>query len=143
MLLFLEEILLHVSRGVRWDSDHVVILSDELIAIAQEIVRGQYGDRVHIGLDFFDASINRVAAWVIGTRNMLRALLMVLLEPIEKLRALEADGNLTERLALLEEMKSMPFGAIWDHYCQTAGVPVGPAWINDVQDYEKLVLSKR
>jgi L-rhamnose isomerase len=143
VLLFLDEILLHVSRGVRWDSDHVVTLSDELIAIAQEVIRGGYGDRIHIGLDFFDASINRVAAWVIGTRNMLRALLLALLEPTEKLRVLEAEGNFTQRLALLEEMKSMPFGAIWDHYCLTAGVPVGPSWIATVQDYEKQVLGKR
>ena len=116
----LDEILLHVSRGVRWDSDHVVVLSDELEAIAQELVRGDYLDRVHIGLDFFDASINRVAAWVIGTRAMLKALLLALLEPTETLRQLEADGDTTARLALLEELKTLPFGAVWDHYCRVA-----------------------
>ena len=109
------EILLHVSRGVRWDSDHVVILTDDLQAIAQELVRGDYLGRAHIGLDYFDASINRVAAWVIGTRNMLKALLMALLEPIGRLRELEAAGDYTTRLALLEEAKTLPFGAVWDH----------------------------
>ena len=125
VLLHLDEILLHVSRGVRWDSDHVVILSDELAAIAQEVVRGGYLDRVHIGLDFFDASINRVAAWVIGARAMLKALLLALLEPTESLRQLEAHGDTTSRLALLEELKALPFGAIWDHYCRTRDVPAG------------------
>jgi L-rhamnose isomerase len=143
VMLFLDEMLLHVSRGVRWDSDHVVILSDELAALAQEVIRGQYGERIHIGLDFFDASINRVAAWVIGTRSMLKALLVALLEPTQKLRDLEAAADCTQRLALLEEMKTMPFGAVWDHYCMANGVPVGPAWISDVQAYEKSVLSKR
>ena len=119
--LYLDEILLHVSRGVRWDSDHVVILTDELQAIAQELVRGDYLGRVHIGLDFFDASINRVAAWVIGTRAMLKALLLALLEPTETLRRLEAEGDYTARLALLEELKALPFGAVWDHYCLHAG----------------------
>jgi L-rhamnose isomerase len=106
-------------------------------------VRGQYSNRVHVGLDFFDASINRVAAWVIGTRNMMRALLMALLEPTEKLRELEASGDFTQRLALLEEMKSLPFGAVWDYYCLTAGVPVGTEWIGAVQEYEQRVLSAR
>ena len=123
VLAHLEEILLHVSRGVRWDSDHVVILSDELAAIAQELVRGGYLGRVHIGLDFFDASINRVAAWVIGARAMLKALLIALLEPTETLRKLEADGDTTARLALLEELKALPFGVIWDHYCRNATCP--------------------
>ena len=123
MLLYLDEILLHVSRGVRWDSDHVVVLSDELEAIAQELVRGDYLDRVHIGLDFFDASINRVAAWVIGARAMLKALLLALLEPTEMLRQLEAEGDTTARLALLEELKTLPFGAVWDHYCRTQTYP--------------------
>ncbi len=143
VLTFLDEILLHVSRPVRWDSDHVVILDDELQAIAQELVRGEYLDRVHIGLDFFDASINRVAAWVIGTRNMLKALLMALLEPIDQLRAYEQEGDLTSRLAMLEEMKTLPFGAVWDYYCTQQDVPVGAAWLNDVKDYEKTVLSNR
>ncbi len=142
-LLFLDEILLHVSRGVRWDSDHVVILSDELNAIAGEIIRGDFTDRVHIGLDFFDASINRLAAWVIGTRCMIKALLFAMLEPLEKLRALEADGDYTSRLAMLEELKTMPAGAVWDYYCMKSGVPVGPNWLKEVKDYEKTVLSKR
>jgi L-rhamnose isomerase len=117
VLTYVDEILLHVSRGVRWDSDHVVTLTDELQAIAQEIVRGNYLSRVHIGLDFFDASINRIAAWTIGTRNALRALLLALLEPLEQLRALEMSGDYTTRLALLEELKGLPFGAVWDYHC--------------------------
>jgi len=117
------ELLLHVSRGVRWDSDHVVVLGDDLEAIAQELVRGDYLERTHIGLDYFDASINRVAAWTIGVRNMLKALLKALLEPIDRLRAAERDGDYTTRLALLEEEKTLPFGAVWDRYCESAGVP--------------------
>ena len=136
VLMFLDEILLHVSRGVRWDSDHVVILSDDLRAIAEEIVRGGFLSRVHIGLDFFDASINRVAAWVIGARAMLKALLLALLEPTAKLRELEINGDFTSRLALLEEIKTLPFGAVWDYYCQQQGVPVGTAWIDEVKRYE-------
>jgi L-rhamnose isomerase len=143
VMLFLEEILLHVSRGVRWDSDHVVILSDELSAMAQEVVRGNYGQRVHIGLDYFDASINRVAAWVLGTRALLKALLTALLEPTKLLREFEANGDYTQRLALLEELKTLPFGAVWDHYCLQAGVPVGMEWIKQVQAYEKRVLTQR
>ncbi len=143
VLHWVDEILLHVSRGVRWDSDHVVTLTDELQAIAQEAVRGDYLDRVHFGLDFFDASINRVAAWVIGTRALLKALLMALLEPIRMLRRYEEEGDLTARLALLEECKSLPFGAVWDQYCLARGVPVGPAWIDEVRTYETDVLSKR
>jgi L-rhamnose isomerase len=143
VLTFLDEILLHVSRGVRWDSDHVVILTDELQAIAQEIVRGGYLNRVHIGLDFFDASINRVAAWVIGTRCMIKALLMALLEPADQLRAFELAGDFTARLAMLEELKTMPFGAVWDYYCARTGVPVGMSWLEQVRRYETDVLSRR
>ncbi|MBM4092944.1 MAG: L-rhamnose isomerase [Planctomycetes bacterium] len=143
VLLYLDEILLHVSRGVRWDSDHVVTLSDELEAIAQEIVRGDHLKRVHIGLDFFDASINRVAAWVIGTRCMIKALLLALLEPIDRLRQCEAAGDFTSRLALLEEVKTLPFGPVWDYYCLRAGVPVGHAWLDEVKHYESEVLRKR
>jgi L-rhamnose isomerase len=139
----LDEILLHVSRGVRWDSDHVVILDDSLLAIAQELVRGNFLERTHIGLDFFDASINRVAAWVIGTRATLKALLIALLEPITRLREAEDAGDYTTRLALLEESKSLPMGAVWDYYCLTQNTPVGPAWIGDVKQYEKDVLSQR
>ncbi|HEX8202000.1 MAG TPA: L-rhamnose isomerase [Isosphaeraceae bacterium] len=142
-LCWLDELLLHVSRGVRWDSDHVVTLTDELQAIAQEVVRGDYLDRVHLGLDFFDASINRVAAWVIGTRNLLRALLIALLEPTAALRQREAAGDLTARLALLEELKTLPHGAVWDYYCLTNDVPVGPAWLESVRAYERDVLARR
>src|SRR5439155_22800789 len=117
VLTYLDEILLHVSRPERWDSDHVVILSDEVRAIAEELVRGDFLGRIHLGLDFFDASINRVAAWVIGARAMLKALLIALLEPAEQLRTLEAASDYTARLALLEELKTLPFGAAWDYYC--------------------------
>jgi L-rhamnose isomerase len=143
VLHFLPEILLHVSRGVRWDSDHVVILNDDLLAIAREIVANGFLKRVHIGLDYFDASINRVAAWTIGTRNMLRALLIALLEPTEKLRAAENKGDFTSRLALQEEIKTLPFGAVWDYYCESKNVPVGEDWLAEVKRYEKEVLSKR
>ncbi|HXC99802.1 MAG TPA: L-rhamnose isomerase [Verrucomicrobiae bacterium] len=143
VLQFLPEILLHVSRGVRWDSDHVVILNDDLLSTAREIVANDYLDRVHIGLDYFDASINRVAAWTIGTRNMLRALLIALLEPTDRLRAFEADGDFTSRLALQEELKTLPFGAVWDYYCETKNVPVGETWLASIKRYEKNVLSRR
>ena len=140
---WLDEVLLHVSRGIRWDSDHVVTLSDELTAIAQELVRGDFLNRVHIGLDYFDASINRVAAWVIGSRSMLKALLAALLEPIDTLRRLEAEGDFTSRLALLEEQKILPLGAVWDYHCLKSNVPPGRAWLDEVKKYEKDVLSKR
>ena len=143
VLQFLPEIALHVSRGVRWDSDHVVVWNDDLQAIAREIVANGYLGRVRIGLDYFDASINRVAAWVIGTRNMLRALLSALLEPTAKLRAAEQAGDYTTRLALQEEIKGLPFGAVWDFYCESKGVPIGEAWLVEVKRYEKNVLSKR
>ncbi len=142
VLQFMPEILLHVSRGVRWDSDHVVILNDDLLSIAREIAVNGFEKRVHIGLDYFDASINRVAAWTIGTRNMIRALLIALLEtPL--IRTAEAAGDFTTRLALQEEAKSLPFGAVWDYYCESQGVPVGAAWLAEVKTYEKTVLSKR
>ena len=143
ILIYLDEVLLHVSRGVRWDSDHVVLLSDELEAVAQELVRGGFLDRVHIGLDYFDASINRVAAWVIGTRAMLKALLLALLEPAAELRRLENDGDYTGRLAMFEEMKSMPSGAVWDQYCRSQNVPVRDAWLEAVRGYERRVQGKR
>jgi L-rhamnose isomerase len=143
VMMSLDEVLLHVSRGVRWDSDHVVTLGDELVAIAQEVVRGDYLDRVHIGLDFFDASINRVAAWVVGARNMLRALLIALVEPTARLREAEAGGDLTGRLALMEELKTLPFGAVWDYHCLARDVPVGPDWLAEVRAYERDVLSRR
>jgi len=143
VLLYLDEILLHVSRGVRWDSDHVVILNDDLRAIAEEIVRGGFLERVHIGLDFFDASINRIAAWVIGTRAMIKALLAALLEPIDRLRERETAGDFSARLALLEEIKTLPLGAMWDYYCLRQDTPVGMAWMDAVRQYERSVTSKR
>jgi L-rhamnose isomerase len=142
-LLYVPEILLHVSRGVRWDSDHVVILNDDLQAIAQEIVRGGFLQRVHIGLDYFDASINRVAAWTIGARNTLRALLMALVEPIDQLRAVEQAGDYTQRLALLEELKGLPFGAVWDYHCLKYGVPVGLQYLDEIRAYEQRELLPR
>jgi len=142
-LCYLPEITLHVSRGIRWDSDHVVTLTDDLQAIAQEIVWGGYADRVHIGLDYFDASINRIAAWVIGSRNMVKALLLALVAPIDKLKKFELEGDYTSRLALMEDAKLLPAGAVWDYYCEKMGVPVGEAWLGEVKTYEKDVLSKR
>jgi L-rhamnose isomerase len=143
VLLHVPEILLHVSRGVRWDSDHVVLLDDPTKAIMEELVRGDYLSRTHIGLDYFDASINRVAAWVIGARSALKALLIALLEPSPKLRELEAAGDNTSRLALLEEIKTLPFGAVWNEYLRRQNVPEGEAWLKEVKNYEKDVLSKR
>jgi L-rhamnose isomerase len=143
VLQYVDELLLHVSRGVRWDSDHVVVLTDELQAISQEIIRNNYTDRVHIGLDFFDASINRLAAWTIGTRCMIKSLLMALLEPTTMLRDLEISGDYTARLALLEELKTLPYGAVWDYYCQRESVPVGSSWLDEIRQYESDVLSQR
>lgn len=143
VMQFLDEILLHVSRGVRWDSDHVVILSDDLRAIAEEIVRGGFEDRTHIGLDFFDASINRVAAWVIGTRCMLKALLAAMLEPTDDLRKAEKAGDYTTRLATLEAVKTLPLGAVWDWYCAQKDVPSEAGWLKEVKTYERNVLSRR
>ena len=143
LLLYVPELMLQVSRGVRWDSDHVVILIDELQAIAQEIVRHNALDRVHIGLDFFDASINRIAAWTIGARAMIKALLLALLEPTAKLRELENSGDYTARLAMFEEAKTFPLGAVWDAYCERQGVAVGPAWLAQVRKYEASVLRRR
>jgi L-rhamnose isomerase len=159
VLLYVPEILLHVSRGVRWDSDHVVTFNDDLLAIAREVIAchqhpaGAAGQnrqrdaggtlgRIHLGLDYFDASINRIAAWVIGTRNLQKALLLALLEP-PAIRTAELAGDTTARLALQEESKSLPFGAVWDYYCETKSVPVGETWLAEVKAYEKNVLSKR
>ena len=143
VLLWVDQLLLHVSRGIRWDSDHVVTLTDELQAIMQELVRGDYLGRVHVGLDFFDASINRVAAWIIGTRCTIKALLMAMLEPIELLRECENNGDFTARLALLEEFKTLPFGAVWDYYCLQCDVPPGGMWLEDIRQYERTILSLR
>jgi len=143
LLLFAPEIMLHVSRGVRWDSDHVVILSDELLALSQEIVRSNAIDRVHIGLDYFDASINRIGAYVVGVRATQKALLQAILEPVQQLRNYEANGQNFERLALLEEAKSLPWAAVYDYYCMQKNVVVGQDYIVDIQQYEKNVTSKR
>lgn len=143
VMLYVPRLLLHVSRPVRWDSDHVVLLDDETQAIAHEIVRQKLFDKVHIGLDFFDASINRIAAWVIGTRNAKKALLRALLEPTDKLRAIEAAGDYTARLALLEEQKSLPWQAVWESYCLRHDVPADAGWLRNVRDYEEQTLSQR
>lgn len=143
MLLFTPEIMLHVSRPVRWDSDHVVILNDEILELAKEIVRADAMDRVHVGLDFFDASINRIGAYVIGIRATQKAFLQAFLEPTAKLREYEANGQYFERLALLEEAKGLPWNAVWDYFCESNNVPVGESYIAEVQEYEKNVTSKR
>jgi L-rhamnose isomerase len=143
ILLFVPELLLHVSRGVRWDSDHVVILGDEVRAVFAEVARANAWDRVHVALDYFDASINRVAAWVIGARAAMKAVLLALLEPSDALKKEEAGGNHTARLALMEEIKDLPYGAVWDKFCRDQGVPAGLAWMEKVEEYERTVLSKR
>ena len=137
LLLYLDQLLLHVSRGVRWDSDHVVTFNDDTQAIANEIVRNNALDHVHIGLDYFDASINRIAAWTIGARNTLRALLVALLEPRDMLKQYEVDGDFSSRLALQEELKSMPFSAVWDYHCLLKDVPIGMDFMGVIKDYEK------
>ncbi|MBD8161501.1 L-rhamnose isomerase [Erwinia persicina] len=142
-MLYVPRLLLHVSRPVRWDSDHVVLLDDETQAIASEIVRQRLFDKVHIGLDFFDASINRIAAWVIGTRNAKKALLRALLEPVDTLKTLENDGDYTARLALLEEQKSLPWQAVWEAWCLRHEVPAGASWLGEVRQYEQQILSQR
>ncbi len=143
VLQFVDELLLHVSRGVRWDSDHVVIFNDELQMIAQEIIRANVLERVNIGLDYFDGSINRIGAYVIGTRAAQSAFLYALLEPIDLLKEYEVSGKYFERLALLELMKTKPFGAVYDHYCMINGVPVGEDYIEVIRQYEKTDLNAR
>jgi L-rhamnose isomerase len=143
LLLFSKELLLHYSRGVRWDSDHVVILNDEVMSIAHEIIRNKLLDRIHIALDFFDASMNRVGAWIIGTRAVLKSFLVALLEPHQQLADAENAGDAFSRLALMEESKTMPFGAVWNYYCLMMDVPPGELWMEEVHLYEKDVLSKR
>jgi L-rhamnose isomerase len=143
VLQFIDEILLHVTRPVRWDSDHVVILNDDIQLIASEIVRNDFFSRVNIGLDFFDASINRIGAYVTGTRAAQKAFLIALLEPTKILLEMEEAGQNFERLAMLEELKTMPFSAVWDYYCLKENVPVGTDYISEIQQYEKEVLSKR
>lgn len=141
--LYIENMQLHVTRPMRWDSDHIVSFDDETQAIMREIVRNELLDRVAIGLDFFDASVNRIAAWVIGTRNAQKALLKALLEPVAKIKAAEQDFDYTSRLALMEEAHSQPWAAVWDYHCLQQGTPVGPDWLEDVKAYEKEVLAKR
>lgn len=143
LALFTNGILLHVSRPMRWDSDHVVIMDDELLEIARELVRHDLLPTTHIGLDFFDGSINRVAAWVVGTRNTIKALLRAMLEPVDALKSAELAGDYTLRLALTEEFKSYPFGAIWDYYCAQQQVPVREQWIAEIKNYEQEVLLQR
>ncbi|MBB5887644.1 L-rhamnose isomerase [Lactovum miscens] len=141
--LFLPKLMLHVSRPVRWDSDHVIIMDDELQEIMKEIVRGNLLERTAIGLDFFDGTINRVAAWVVGVRNAQKALLKALLEPTADLKKVELKFDFTKRLVLTEEYKSLPFGAVWDYFCFMQDVPVGLDWFQEIQDYENDVLNKR
>lgn len=143
ILMFSKHLLLHVSRPVRWDSDHVVTMDDELLEIARELVRGDLLSKTSLGLDFFDGSINHLAAWVIGTRNTIKALLRAMLEPVEELRKIELAGDYTSRLALVEEFKSYPFGAVWDYYCASQGVPVREQWLSEVKQHEQEVLLKR
>ena len=143
VLLFVPRLLLHVSRGVRWDSDHVVLLDDPTRAVMEELVRGGFLGRTSIGLDYFDASINRIAAWIIGIRATQKALLLALLEPTGLLREAEATGDLTRRLALLEEAKALPWGSVWAEFCERASVPAGLDWLAEVRKYEKAVLAER
>jgi L-rhamnose isomerase len=143
VLMYVPGVVLHISRGVRWDSDHVVTLNDDTRAILREVIAGEYLDRVHIGLDYFDASINRIAAWVIGSRNVLRAALIALLEPTERLREMEKEGNYTGRLALQEAAKGMPWQAVWDYHCMSSDMPVAFGIMDVIKDYEKQELSRR
>lgn len=143
VLQFSDELLLHITRSIRWDSDHVVILNDDTRAVAEEIVRGNVLDRVHIGLDYFDASINRIGAWVIGARATLKAFLTALLQPGDRLKELENSGDNFGRLAVLEELKTLPFGAVWDYYCSRMDVPMRESWIDEVRKYESEVTGKR
>ena len=143
LLCFFDKLPLHVSRPIRWDSDHVVRLDDELKELSKEIVAADALDKVIIGLDFFDASINRVAAWVIGARNMEKALLYALLQPHQAMKKLQDEGKFTELLMQQEELKSYPFGAIWEHYCETQNVPADESWYKTIAKYEEEVLSLR
>jgi L-rhamnose isomerase len=142
-LLYVDDLLMHVSRPVRWDSDHVVILNDDLLAVAQEVKRADAFDKVYYALDFFDGSINRITAWVTGTRAALKSILIALLEPTDLLVEAENKGNYGNRLALMEEFKSLPFAAVWNKLCLDKKVPVGADWLQDVKEYEENVLFKR
>jgi len=142
-LQFMEKIMLHVSRPIRWDSDHVVLFNDDLKSVFLEIQRGNVWDRVVLALDFFDASINRIGAYIIGTRAARKGILYALLDPTSQLQAYEAEGKNTQRLALMEAFKSMPFPAVWDRLCEQAGVPIGADWLTDMEAYELDVLAAR
>lgn len=142
-LPFGKGLMLHVSRPVRWDSDHVVILDDTLTRITRTLVRDNQLDKTNIGLDFFDATINRLAAWVVGARDTLKALMIGMLAPIDDLKKAEVEGDYTKRLVITEELKSYPFGAVWDYYCEKMGVPVRETWLEEVKGYEQEVLVKR
>jgi L-rhamnose isomerase len=142
-LLYTDKLLLHTSRGVRWDSDHVVIQNDELFALMQEVVRADALSKVNIALDFFDASINRIAAWVIGTRATQKAILFALLEPLQILLKQEKEGDTTSRLAFLDGCKNLPWSDVWNYYCEVSDVPSGDKWLDEVKKYEKDVLIKR
>jgi L-rhamnose isomerase len=143
ILPFIKGLILHISRGVRWDSDHVVILNDDLMYLSEEIIRSKNLEKIHLGLDFFDASINRLGAWIIGARSTLKSLLNALLQPLELLEEFEENNQLFQRLAYLEEIKSLPFGAVWDYYCYQLNVPIGKDWIKDVEEYEHSTLVNR
>ncbi|AEJ61597.1 L-rhamnose isomerase [Spirochaeta thermophila DSM 6578] len=143
LVLFVPHVLIHMSRGVRWDSDHVVLFTDDVRAVAAEMVRLGRWEKIHLAVDYFDASINRILAWVIGARAVQKALLSAFLEPVGRLEELEAEGRLGERLALMEDVKSLPFAAVWDYYCLSQDVPLDVEWIREVEAYERQVLSKR
>ncbi|HOU07317.1 MAG TPA: L-rhamnose isomerase [Rectinema sp.] len=142
-LLYVPYLIIHLSRGLRWDSDHIVVWNDSLTDVCREIVRMHVWDRVHLALDYFDSSVNRISAWINGARSTQRALLYAFLEPIEQMRAAEEQGDFGTRLSYIEESSSLPFSAVWHHYCETENVPYGPSWLEDVKDYEKKVLAKR
>ena len=143
LLCFFDEIALHVTRGIRWDSDHVVILDDETKEIAKEIVRCDALDRTYIALDYFDASINRISAWVVGFRSFQKALLMALCTPNASLKKLQDESNFTELMVMQEEAKMLPFGAVWAEYCKRCGVAADTSWFEEIKKYEKEVLLAR
>ncbi|MBQ7981130.1 MAG: L-rhamnose isomerase, partial [Oscillospiraceae bacterium] len=143
LLLFNEKLALHITRPVRWDSDHVVLLDDETKEICREIVRCNALDRVFAATDYFDAGINRISAWVVGVRNVQKAMLYALLQPNDKLEELQDSGNMTELMAYQEELKTLPFGDVWDYFCEKCGVPTGMKWLDEVKQYENEVLAER
>jgi L-rhamnose isomerase len=142
-LFYIPYLVIHLSRGIHWDSDHIVIWNDALTDVCRELVRIQQWERIHLSLDYFDSSVNRIAAWIIGARSTQRALLAALLEPMDLMRTAESAGDFGARLAYIEESRTLPFSAVWHYYCESQNVPYGPTWLQDVQEYEKQVLSKR